>query len=79
VEDPTGDLVKRSALLVAWLACALLVKAQEASTLVARGDAAARSDRHAEAVKYYEQAIRVDPGARSDVLPKLGRQYLWSN
>ena len=79
MEDPTGDLVKRSALLVAWLACALLVKAQEASTLVARGDAAARSDRHAEAVKYYEQAIRVDPGARSAVLPKLGRQYLWSN
>ena len=51
---------------------------ESARDWILRGDVAAREDRHADAVKAYEMAIRVDDAVRPAVLPKLGRQYLWS-
>src|SRR5579864_5799050 len=55
------------------------IKAADIDGLIQRGDAAAHDDRHSEAITSYEAAIRLDQSARSTILPRLARQYLWSD
>ena len=50
----------------------------EADSLVAAGDVAGRESRHQAAIAAYERAIAIDSARRTPLLPKLGRQYLWS-
>jgi tetratricopeptide (TPR) repeat protein len=53
--------------------------AQDSGKLAERCDAAAHADRHAEAIRCYEDAIHLDPSLRGKLLVKLARQYLWSD
>ncbi len=66
-------------LLAFLLMACCAVTANDVVSLIAKGDAAAHADRHQEAIEAYLAAIRLDPGVRSALLPKLGRQYLWSD
>ena len=50
-----------------------------ADSLVRVGDAAANESRHRTAIEAYEQAIALDSARRTSLLPRLGRQYLWSD
>ena len=50
-----------------------------ADSLVRDGDAAANASRPRVAIDAYEQAIALDPDRRLALLPRLGRQYLWSD
>jgi len=50
-----------------------------ADSLVQRGDAAASESRPRAAIDAYERAIALDPSRRLTLLPRLGRQYLWSD
>jgi poly-beta-1,6-N-acetyl-D-glucosamine synthase len=67
----------------AAFACVLLlpsaVSAQTAEEWIGRGDVAASEDRHAEAIAGYQRAIELEPSLRTSLLPKLGRQWLWSD
>lgn len=53
--------------------------AQTTEEWIRRGDVAASEDQHAEAIAAYENAIELDPSLRTPLLPKLGRQWLWSD
>jgi len=46
--------------------------------LINDGNAAAHRDDHAEAIRDYQEAIKLDPSIRDSLLLKLGQQYLWS-
>jgi hypothetical protein len=48
-------------------------------SLVRDGDAAASGSRSRAAIDAYERAIALDPALRVTLLPRLGRQYLWSD
>jgi tetratricopeptide (TPR) repeat protein len=48
-------------------------------SLVSVGDLAAQESRHRVAIQAYERAIALDSSRRSLLLPRLGRQYLWSD
>jgi Tfp pilus assembly protein PilF len=50
----------------------------DAQSLINEGNAAAHRDDHAEAIRDYQQAIKIDPSVRDSLLLKLGQQYLWS-
>ena len=50
-----------------------------ADSLVSAGDLAAQESRHRVAIQAYERAIALDSSRRSLLLPRLGRQYLWSD
>jgi tetratricopeptide (TPR) repeat protein len=50
-----------------------------ADSLVSVGDLAAQESRHRVAIQAYERAIALDSSRRSLLLPRLGRQYLWSD
>jgi tetratricopeptide (TPR) repeat protein len=50
-----------------------------ADSLVRDGDLAANDSRPRAAIDAYERAIAVDPSRRVALLPRLGRQYLWSD
>jgi hypothetical protein len=50
-----------------------------ADSLVRDGDAAATDSRPRAAIASYERAIALDPDRRLTLLPRLGRQYLWSD
>jgi tetratricopeptide (TPR) repeat protein len=50
-----------------------------ADSLIAVGNAAAHESRHRAAIDAYERAITLDPARRDSLLPRLGRQYLWSD
>jgi tetratricopeptide (TPR) repeat protein len=50
-----------------------------ADSLVSAGDLAAQESRHRVAIQAYERAIALDSNRRSLLLPRLGRQYLWSD
>ncbi|MGZ4787853.1 MAG: tetratricopeptide repeat protein, partial [Terriglobales bacterium] len=66
--------------LLAVLLFAALCAAQTADvqSLINDGNAAAHRDDHAEAIRDYQQAIKLDPSVRDSLLLKLGQQYLWS-
>ena len=51
----------------------------EADSLIAVADVAERESRHQAAIAAYERAIEIDSMRRVTLLPKLGRQYLWSD
>jgi tetratricopeptide (TPR) repeat protein len=78
-------LVLQSALTVAFVATvAPGASAQgdarpNADSLIAVGNAAAHESRHRAAIDAYERAIALDPARRDSLLPRLGRQYLWSD
>ncbi len=66
------------------LACVLLLAAgcfaqESAEDLIARGNAAASHDDHKAAIQQYEAAIRLAPALRTELLLKLGQQYLWAD
>jgi hypothetical protein len=48
-------------------------------SLVRAGDLAAHDSKPLAAIAAYEQAIALDAGRRMALLPRLGRQYLWSD
>ncbi len=50
-----------------------------ADSLVEAGNLAAHDSRHAAAIAAYERAIVLDRDLRLSLLPRLGRQYLWSD
>ena len=50
-----------------------------ADSLVEAGNRAAHDSRHREAIDAYERAIALDSARRTALLPRLGRQYLWSD
>ena len=50
-----------------------------ADSLVHAGDIAARESKSYEAIAAYERAIVLDRYRRLPLLPRLGRQYLWSD
>jgi tetratricopeptide (TPR) repeat protein len=50
-----------------------------ADSLVEIGNVAAHDSRHREAIEIYERAIALDSARRTSLLPRLGRQYLWSD
>ena len=50
-----------------------------ADSLVRDGDLAANDSRPRAAIDAYERAIAVDPSRRVALLPRLGRQDLWSD
>ena len=50
-----------------------------ADSLVSVGDLAAQESRHRVAIQAYERAIALDSNRRALLLPRLGRQYLWSD
>jgi hypothetical protein len=67
-------------IVVAW-PCELVAQDARgvADSLVRVGDLAARDSKPRESIAAYERAIAVDPDVRVSVLPRLGRQYLWSD
>ena len=71
------------ALAAFGLATPASLRAQEARTvadsLIQAGDRAAHDSKPREAIAAYERAIALDPDVRLSVLPRLGRQYLWSD
>src|SRR5262249_35612504 len=50
-----------------------------ADSLVSAGDVAARDSKPRAAIDAYERAIVVDTSRRLSLLPRLGKQYLWSD
>ena len=50
-----------------------------ADSLVRAGDAAAQDAKPRAAIDAYERAIALDTSLRLTLLPRLGRQYLWSD
>ena len=70
-------------LTVTALAVPAKIRAQDARTvadsLVHAGDIAARESKPSEAIAAYERAIVLDRYLRLPLLPRLGRQYLWSD
>lgn len=50
-----------------------------ADSLIKAGDLAARDSKPRAAIAAYERAIVLDRDARLSLLPRLGRQYLWSD
>jgi tetratricopeptide (TPR) repeat protein len=50
-----------------------------ADSLISVGDLAAQESRHRVAIQAYERAIALDSNRRALLLPRLGRQYLWSD
>jgi hypothetical protein len=76
----------RRAATVAVLAATTALRAQaqddvraRVDSLVRAGDAAAQDSRHRVAIDAYERAITSDSTRRLTLLPRLGRQYLWSD
>jgi hypothetical protein len=55
------------------------LSAQKPLDLVERADRAAAEARHQEAAALYELAVRAQPALAPEVMPRLGRQYLWSD
>jgi hypothetical protein len=79
---------RRLGQLVAMLAAMALpsaraARAQDARTvadsLITAGDIAAHDSKALAASAAYERAIVLDPDVRLSLLPRLGRQYLWSD
>jgi hypothetical protein len=79
---------RRLGQLVAMLAAMALpsaraARAQDARTvadsLINAGDIAAHDSKALAAIAAYERAIVLDPDVRLALLPRLGRQYLWSD
>jgi tetratricopeptide (TPR) repeat protein len=79
---------RRLGQLVAMLAAMALpsaraAHAQDARTvadsLINAGDIAAHDSKALAAIAAYERAIVLDPDVRLALLPRLGRQYLWSD
>ena len=50
-----------------------------ADSLIEAGNLAAHDSRHRDAIALYERAIQLDSARRTSLLPRLGRQYLWSD
>ena len=65
------------------LAVPVAVRAQDArsvaDSLIHAGDLAAHDSRPLAAIAAYERAIVIEGSVRAAVLPRLGRQYLWSD
>ena len=78
-----GGVAMAIATLAALLALPASAAAQlpnaGADSLVRLGDVAAAESRHRAAIAVYERAIALDSTRRAGLLPKLGRQYLWSD
>ena len=55
------------------------VTQSRADSLVDAGNTAASESRHRAAIDAYERAIAADSARRTTLLPRLGRQYLWSD
>lgn len=60
------------------LAVSCAAQNADVQSLINDGNAAAHRDDHAEAIRDYQQAIKLDPSVRDSLLYKLGQQYLWS-
>ncbi|HUQ80594.1 MAG TPA: hypothetical protein VM076_05645 [Gemmatimonadaceae bacterium] len=83
----TSVSLRTAGLTAALMALACLTQdavAQNAATtpadsLVREGDAAASAARPRDAIAAYERAIALDSTRRLTLLPRLGRQYLWSD
>jgi tetratricopeptide (TPR) repeat protein len=54
------------------------LQSKDVQGLINDGNAAAHRDDHAEAIRDYQQAIKLDPSVRDSLLLRLGQQYLWS-
>lgn len=65
-------------LAVLLFAAACAAQTADVPSLINDGNAAAHRDDHAEAIRDYQQAIKLDPSVRDSLLLKLGQQYLWS-
>ena len=81
----TRIMVRATAIAALTLSPPLSVRAQDANvrarvdSLVHAGDLAAHDSKPVAAIAAYEQAIALDGTRRSTLLPRLGRQYLWSD
>jgi hypothetical protein len=81
----TRIMVRATAIAALTLSPPLSVRAQDANvrarvdSLVLAGDLAAHDSKPVAAIAAYEQAIALDGTRRRTLLPRLGRQYLWSD
>lgn len=54
-------------------------RTEEARSLRAQWDEYASKDRHAEAIRAYQEAIAADPSLAPEIEPSLGAQLLWAD